>query len=33
MIRGSDFVLNPGKLEKEFALVEVLEWTNWDTKA
>ena len=31
-IRGSDFVLNPEKMDKEYMLVEVSEWTDFDTK-
>jgi len=30
-IRGTDFVLNPLKLEKEFALVAVGEWKEYET--
>ena len=26
MIRGTDFILNPDKLEEQFQLVEVSEW-------
>lgn len=32
MLKGQDFVLNPMKLEKEFQLVEIAEWTDFDTK-
>lgn len=32
MFKGTDFVLNPAKLEKEFTLVEVSEWTDFKTK-
>jgi len=32
MIRGTDFILNPSKLEKEYMLVEVSEWTDFNTK-
>ena len=31
-IRGTDFVLNPEKMDKEYMLVEVSEWTDFDTK-
>jgi len=30
MIRGTDFVLNPSKLEKEYMLVEVSDWTDFN---
>jgi len=33
MLRGTDFILNPGKLETEFQLVEVSEWVDYNTKA
>lgn len=32
MVRGTDFILNPDKLEKEFMLVEVNEWSDFNTK-
>ena len=32
MIRGTDFVLNPDKLEEQFQLVEVSEWIDYNTK-
>ena len=32
MLRGTDFILNPNKLEKEFQLVEVNEWSDFNTK-
>lgn len=32
MIRGSDFILNPNKLETQFQLVEVSEWVDFSTK-
>ena len=32
MLRGKDFVLSPEKLEREYMLVEVSEWKNFDTK-
>ncbi len=32
MIRGSDFILNPSKLEEQFQLVEVSEWVDFSTK-
>jgi len=32
MMRGTDFVLNPDKLENEFQLVEVADWTDFNTK-
>jgi len=32
-IRGSDFVLSPDKMDKEYMLVEVNEWMDFDTKA
>lgn len=32
MLRGTDFILNPMKLEKEFQLVEVTEWVDYNTK-
>ena len=33
MARGTDFILNPNKLENEFQLVEISEWNDFDTKA
>ena len=32
MIRGSDFILNPSKLEEQYQLVEVSEWVDFSTK-
>ena len=32
MIRGTDFILNPDKLEEQFQLVEVSEWIDYNTK-
>ena len=32
MIRGTDFTLDQTKLEREYMLVEVSEWKNFDTK-
>ena len=32
MIRGSDFILNPNKLEEQFQLVEVSDWVDFSTK-
>ena len=32
MIRGSDFILNPNKLEEQFQLVEVSDWVDFTTK-
>lgn len=32
MLRGTDFILNPDKLEKELQLVEVSEWSDFNTK-
>lgn len=32
MVRGTDFILNPNKFEKEFMLVEVNEWSDFNTK-
>lgn len=32
MIRGSDFILNPSKLEEQFQVVEVSEWVDFSTK-
>ena len=32
MLRGTDFILNPEKLEKEFQLVEVADWLDFNTK-
>lgn len=32
MIKGTDFILNPNKLEEQFQLVEVSEWTDFTTK-
>lgn len=32
MIRGTDFILNPDKLEEQFQLVEVSEWIDYTTK-
>lgn len=32
MIRGTDFTLNPDKLEEQFQLVEVSEWVDYTTK-
>lgn len=32
MIRGTDFILNPNKLEEQFQLVEVSEWIDYTTK-
>ena len=29
MIRGSDFILNPNKLEEQFQLVEVSDWVDF----
>ena len=31
-IRGTDFILSPEKAEKEYMLVEVNEWTDFNTK-
>lgn len=31
-IRGTDFILTPEKLEKEYMLVEVNEWTDFNSK-
>lgn len=32
MLRGTDFILNPMKLEEEFQLVEISEWSDFHTK-
>ena len=32
-IKGTDFVLNPEKMDKEYMLVEVADWLDFDTKA
>lgn len=32
MIRGTDFILNPDKLEEQFQLVEVSEWIDYTSK-
>ena len=32
MIKGTDFVLNPDRLEEQYQLVEVSEWTDYATK-
>jgi hypothetical protein len=32
LIRGSDFILNPSKLEEQYQLVEVSEWVDFSTK-
>jgi hypothetical protein len=32
MLRGTDFILNPDKLEKQFQLVEINEWNDFNTK-
>lgn len=32
MLRGTDFILNPDKLENEFQLVEVTDWVDFNTK-
>lgn len=32
MIRGTDFILNPDKLEEQFQLVEVSDWIDYTTK-
>lgn len=32
MLKGTDFILNPNKLEEQFQLVEVSEWTDFTTK-
>ncbi len=32
MIKGTDFILNPDKLEEQFQLVEVSEWIDYTTK-
>ena len=32
-IRGTDFALSPEKMDKEYMLVEVNEWMDFDTKA
>ena len=31
-VRGNDFTLDVNKLEKEYQLVEVAEWVDFDTK-
>jgi len=31
-IKGTDFVLSPEKMDREYMLVEVSDWTNFDTK-
>lgn len=31
-IRGTDFVLVPAKTEREYQLVEVTDWVDYDTK-
>ena len=33
MIKGIDFTLNKDKLEKEYQLVELSEWRDFETKA
>ena len=32
MLKGTDFVLDQTKLEKDYQLVEVSEWTDFNTK-
>lgn len=32
MLRGTDFILDPTKLEDEFQLVEISEWKDYNTK-
>ena len=32
-IRGTDFTLSPDKLDREYMLVEVTDWLDYDTKA
>lgn len=32
MLKGTDFILNPCKTEKEYQLVEVSQWTDYNTK-
>lgn len=32
MVRGTDFILNPDKLDNEFQLVEVTDWADYNTK-
>ena len=32
MLKGTDFILNPDKLETEYQLVEINEWIDFNTK-